>query len=137
MKDESNYKNLSTPVELVFCTDVLSIHDFKRHVKWHVVKYDLNGKLNIPDNFEVIACQAAAEGKKLESVLHYDAILTWSTKDLLKEEIKKHADENDGLARGWIFCKDRNFAEKIFDRYKSDYDDNIVCISNIEELKTL
>ena len=139
MIDENNYKNISTPVELLFCTDVLSIHDFKRHLKWQVIGYDLKDKINVPENFEIMACQAAAEGKKLDSVLqHRDSILSWSAKDALREEIKKHADVNAGLAKAWVFCKEKNFAAKVFDRYeKSKYDDDIVCISNIEELKAL
>ena len=130
---------MSTQVKLVFCKDVASIDDFKRHLRWYVVDYELKSDLKIPENFEVLACQAAAEGKSLASKLRFgDSILTWSAKDEVRNAIQSYVSENEGLAKGWLFYAPHNFALKVFDRYlKTKNDDCIVCISNVEDLKSL
>ena len=139
MKDENKYKNLRVPVKLVFCTDTLSTFDFKHNVKWYIVDYELKEKLSIPDNFEIIACQAAAEGKKLETVLRYSTgFLSWSARDSIKYEIKKFVSENEGLAKSWLFYEPRSLAIKLFDLYKNrDADDSIACVGTVEEIKSL
>lgn len=132
--------SFTTPVQLVYCTDTMSMHDFKHHLDWHVVDYDLKMTMNLPSDFEIKACQAAAEGKKLESFVNTDRIFSssWGARNEIRSAIERHASSIDGLSKGFLFYAPRSFALKVIDKYnKTAMNERIYCIGNIEDLKTI
>lgn len=129
------------PICIVYFTDAVDMCNFERHLDMYTIQYSLHAEdsISVPDNIEILACQAAAEGKSVNDMLPNkgDSTIKWTVKDKLMDLVKKQHSYCDGLAKVWAFVPDKHAAVKLYDACKTRWEDTVVCIHDKKELVEL
>ena len=127
--------SLENGIKLVYYTDKVNAFDFKRQVKKNVVDYSLPESIDIPDNVEVIACMAAAEGKSFQEKFEKQGFsLRWDIKDKLVNYVVNSCSYNEGLSKVWLVLTKANVAINLYNSCSKFYCTELLYINYIKQL---